>query len=319
MNLDPVRVKHRTDETIGILRELGLPGGQQNERSALTLLALLDLSPDDPWSTAGSPLRGITPMMEFISQKYAKTYAPNTRETVRRYSVHQFIEAGLVIINPDQPNRPTNSPRTVYQIEAGALELLRKYGATNWEKHLETYLASVGTLKSRYEAERQMERIPVVLPDGVEITLSPGGQNVLILPIIDEFCSRFIPGGVVLYIGDTDEKFVYFNGGGLAAIGVTIEEHGKMPDVIVYHPHRGWLVLIEAVTSHGPVNAKRHAELKGLFASSTAGLVFVTAFPSRSTMNRYLNEIAWETDVWVADAPSHLVHFNGERFLGPYS
>jgi hypothetical protein len=35
-------------------------------------------------------------------------------------------------------------------------------------------------------------------------------------------------------------------------------------------------------------------------------------------MSRYLGEIAWETEVWVADAPSHLIHFNGERFLGPY-
>jgi hypothetical protein len=95
-------------------------------------------------------------------------------------------------------------------------------------------------------------------------------------------------------------------------LGVKIEEHGKMPDVVVHHVARNWLVLIEAVTSHGPVNPKRRQELKGLFAGSKAGLVFVTTFHDRHKM------ISWETEVWVAESPTHLIHFNGERFLGPY-
>lgn len=71
--------------------------------------------------------------------------------------------------------------------------------------------------------------------------------------------------------------------------------------------------------NHGPVDGKRHEELMKLFATATAGLVYVTAFPSRGIMARYVSEIAWETEVWVADAPSHLIHFNGIRFLGPYN
>jgi adenine-specific DNA-methyltransferase len=77
-------------------------------------------------------------------------------------------------------------------------------------------------------------------------------------------------------------------------------------------------VLIEAVTSHGPVDIKRHNELKHLFRGSKAGLVFVTAFESRKAAFKYLTQIAWETEVWCADEPDHLIHFNGERFLGPY-
>jgi hypothetical protein len=122
----------------------------------------------------------------------------------------------------------------------------------------------------------------------------------------------------VLYVGDTSEKFAHVDRAGLAALGVTIEEHGKMPDVVVHYGEKNWLVLIEAVTSHGPVNPKRRQELRELFADSTAPLVFVTAFVNRQAMVRYLGDIAWETEVWVADAPSHLIHFNGERFLGPY-
>jgi hypothetical protein len=128
-----------------------------------------------------------------------------------------------------------------------------------------------------------------------------------------------VPGAVLVYAGDTGKKWGYFDAVLLAKLGVNVDAHGKMPDVVLLYPERNWLVLVESVTSHGPVGGKRHAELAKLFAGSTAGLVYVTAFPSRVIMSRYLDEIAWETEVWVADAPSHLIHFNGERFLGPYA
>jgi len=315
---DPIQVKTRIAEALGILKDLGLPRGQHNERSALTLLALLHLKPNTPWSQAGNPLCGITPMMEFFKEQYGKEYKPNTRETVRRQSVHQFLEAGLLVPNPDQPERPVNSPKAVYQIEHGALELLRTFGRPEWDSNLRTYLASVDTLKKRYAHEREMLRIPVTLAPGKIISLSPGGQNVLVEKIIHEFAPCYTPGGKILYVGDTDEKFAYFDWEGLAALGVTIESHGKMPDVIIYHTDKDWLVLIEAVTSHGPIDGKRKDELKRLFAASQSGLVFVTTFLTRGAMVEYLRDISWETEVWVAEAPTRLIHFNGERLLGPH-
>jgi hypothetical protein len=129
--------------------------------------------------------------------------------------------------------------------------------------------------------------------------------------------SRFVPGAVPVYAGDTGTKWGQFDKGLLAKLGVAVDAHGKMPDVVLYYPEKNWLVLIEAVTSHGPVDGKRHAELATLFEHSSAGLVYVTAFPSRTVMTRYLGDIAWETEVWVSEAPTHLIHFNGARFLGP--
>jgi adenine-specific DNA-methyltransferase len=316
--IDPVKVKEKTDQALAILKALGFPRQQLNERSALTLLALLGLKPDTAWAAASEPLCGITPMMDFFKDHYGKTYAPNTRETVRRQTVHQFLEAGLIVANPDKPERPVNSPKAVYQIETSALKLLRAFGTKTWEKDLATYLSSVATLKTRYAKEREMARIPVTLAPGREITLSPGGQNILVKQIIDEFVPRFTTPGNLIYVGDTDEKFAYFDKAGLASLGVEMDEHGKMPDVIVHYTEKSWLVLIEAVTSHGPVDGKRQDELKRLFAGSKAGLVYVTAFLTRKAMVSYLDQIAWETEVWVADAPTHLIHFNGKRFLGPY-
>lgn len=153
---------------------------------------------------------------------------------------------------------------------------------------------------------------------GAELRLSPGPHSELIRSIVEEMCPRFIPGGSLLYVGDTARKFAHFDEEALRALGIVIGEHGKMPDVVVYDEERGWLVLIEAVTSHGPVDPKRRAQLAELFKEARAGLVYVTAFASRSAVRQYLSEISWETEVWVADAPGHMIHFNGERFLGPY-
>lgn len=306
------------DEAIDALTQLGFPRQQLNERSGLVLLALLDLTPDKPWSEATAPLCGITPMMEHMAEHYAKKYAPNSRETVRRQTVHQFLQGGLILQNPDQPDRPVNSGKTTYQVNSFALDLLRAYGQQDWVLALRRYQLRVEALKERWEKKRQLQRIPVVLPDGADITLSPGGQNVLIAALVKDFCPMFTPGGRVLYIGDADEKFAVYDREGLEALGVAIEEHGKMPDLVVHYVDRDWLVLIEAVTSHGPVDAKRHEELQTLFAGSTAGLVFVTSFLDRRTLAKYVGDISWETEVWVAESPTHLIHFNGDRFLGPY-
>ena len=301
-----------------IIASLGLPRAQQNERSALCLLALLNLTPGKAWADAENPLVGITPIMNWVREHYGKVYAPNTRETFRRQSMHQFCAAGVALYNPDKPDRPVNSPKAVYQIEPAALSMLRTFGSPAWHDSLATYLAERETLVTRYAKEREQNRIPVEIAAGQQITLNPGEHSELIRAIIEDFAPRFAPGSVLVYAGDTGEKWGYFDAPLLAGLGVDVDSHGKMPDVALHFTEKNWLLLVESVTSHGPVDGKRHAELARLFAGSTAGLVYVTAFPNRSIMGRYLGEIAWETVVWVADAPSHLIHFNGVRFLGPY-
>lgn len=301
-----------------IILALGLPRAQQNERSALSLLALLNLTPGKAWADAENPLVGITPIMDWAREHYGKEYAPNTRETFRRQTMHQFCDAGIALYNPDRPERPVNSPKAVYQIEPATLALLRTFGTPAWHDSLTAYLTERETLIARYAREREQNRIPVEIAMGKEITLSPGEHSELIRAIIEEFAPRFAPGSVLVYVGDTDDKWGYFDAPLLAGLGIDVDLHGKMPDVVLHYTAKNWLLLVESVTSHGPVDGKRHAELAKLFARSTAGLVYVTAFPNRAIMGRYLGEIAWETEVWVADAPSHLIHFNGARFLGPH-
>jgi len=305
-------------EALEILTILGFPRAQQNDRSALCLLALLNLNPRTPWNEAANPLIGITPIMDWAYNNYAVKYAPNSRETFRRQTMHQFVEAGIARYNPDDPTRSVNSPKAVYQIEPTTLELLRSYGTPDWDARLVEFLKSHTALTNKYAMERDLERIPLTVSDGSQITFSPGGHSELIRAIVEDFGPRFVPGGLLMYAGDTGSER-YIDRAALAGLGVTVDSHGKMPDAVIYYPAKNWIILAEAVTSHGPVDGKRHSELKELFADCTAGLVFLTAFPDRALMARYVSQVAWETEVWCADSPTHLIHFNGVRFLGPYA
>ena len=174
------------------------------------------------------------------------------------------------------------------------------------------------TSETLYGNERNMRRIPATLSNGEEIKFLSDIHNELVKKIINDLCPLYTPAGRVLCVGGNKGNLLYFDSDALKTLGVEISNYGKIPDVVVHHVEKDWLVLIEAVTSHGPVNPKRRQELKELFTGSKIGLVFVTAFLDRRAMVKYLNDISWETEAWFAESPTHLIHFNGERFLGPY-
>ena len=130
---------------------------------------------------------------------------------------------------------------------------------------------------------------------------------------------QFIPDGQVLYIGDADNKLVVYEKDALEQLGISLDSHGKMPDLIVYQPDKNWLFLMEACSTHGPIDNSRYTELESLFGGSSAGLVYVSCFPDRQVLRKFLADLAWETEAWVAEEPTHLMHLNGTRFLGPYN
>jgi BsuBI/PstI restriction endonuclease domain/BsuBI/PstI restriction endonuclease HTH domain len=314
-----MRKETKLSQARTILVDLDLPRGQRNERTALCLLALLNLTPGGKWSDAQSPMIGITPIMDWVRTHYGKNYAPNTRETVRRQSMHQFVQAGISLYNPDRPDRPVNSPHAVYQIAPELLDVLRAYNTARYKAKLVAYLSVRTTLAEVYAKRREMAMVPLKVREGTEILLSAGAHSVLIKRIVEEFAPRFVTGGRLAYVGDTGDKYGYFDADLLGQLCVVLDGHGKLPDVAIYSGVNNWLFLIESVTSHGPVDSKRHAELEHLFAGCSAGLVYVSAFPNRKVFLKYIEAIAWETEVWIADAPSHMIHFDGAKFLGPFT
>lgn len=306
----------KIDEAKEILASFGLPKGQQNDRSARVLLALAGIEKDSWWNNASNKLIGIHDIIIFISEKYDFPYAENTRESIRRQSIHQFEQAGIIIRNADDPNRPTNSGKTVYSLTHPALKVIKSYGTPQWTTELREFLTNVSSLVQKYRKERKIHQVSIKIRNK-EYFLSPGKHNILQKDIVENFASRFAKGSVLIYIGDTAHKLIYLDTEYCDKLNIDITKHDKLPDVVLYDSGKNWLYLIEAVTSHGPVSQKRVIEVKEMLSNSSAHLIFVSAFPDFKTFQKYVSEICWETEVWISDIPDHIIHFDGEKFLGP--
>ncbi len=312
------QISEKISQATEILTKFALPQAQLNDRTAYCLLALLNITPEKSWKNIENPLMGITPMMDFTKINYLKEYAPNSRETFRRFSIHQLVQAGIVLYNPDDSSRPVNSPKAVYQISPAAFDVIKTYGTDDFEKKLKDFLKNQKSLLKQYAHEREMNMISVKIKAEHSIQISPGKHSELIRDIIEQLAPRFLPNSTLVYIGDTGDKWGYYDQEIAGNLLFNVQEHGKMPDVILYIEGKKWLILIESVTSHGPVDSKRYIELKDLFSNVNADLVFISAFPDRNTFVRFAHDIAWETEAWIADNPDHMIHFDGDKFIGPY-
>lgn len=310
----------KIEEAQEILEALGLPMAQQNEMSALTLLALCNLKEDSNWSEATRQSMGVSKgIMHFVNENYKgdQPYAPNTRETFRRQVLHQFVQARIVDYNPDIPDLPVNSPRAHYAVSYEALRVIKSFGSAEWEAEVLAFVESRGKLSELYDKARDLLMIPVIIEGVVEYRLSAGEHNIVQAAVLKEFAPRFAPGAKVLYIGDTAKKNLYVVEEILEEIGIPITSHSKLPDIVIYDEKKEWLFLVEVVTSHGPVSPKRIVELEYFLKDCKVGKVYVTAFPNRAEFRKHIANIAWETEVWIADSPDHMIHFNGDRFIGP--
>ncbi len=306
----------KLEEALDVLIQLGLPKQQQNDRSAYTLLALLKLKENDSWGKASINLLRIYDIMEIIKDSYGLEYAPNTRETIRRQTIHQFVEAGIIVQNVDDLSRATNSPKNNYSITVEALEVIKSYKTTEWKEKLYKFFKDKDKLIEKYRMERDIHQIPIIIGNE-EFNLSSGEHNELQKEIIEKFTPVFAPGAKVLYLGDTSKKHLYILENELEILGIKVTQHDKLPDIVLYDSKKNWLYLCEAVTSHGPISPKRYFELEDMLEDCTAGKIYVSCFLTFSTFKKYSDEIAWETEVWIAENPTHLLHYNGDRFMGP--
>jgi hypothetical protein len=308
----------KLEEAKEILRSLGLPAKQQNERSALTLLALAKIGPKGSWKNAQQPMLRIWDIMGFMRDQYGKRYAANTRETIRRQTIHQFEQARIVDRNPDDPGRPTNSGKNCYALTKHAMRVLKAYRTNSFDHQVAAFIEEFGSLQEAYSRQRESRRVPLALPAGDTVYLSPGKHNELQVACVEEFGPRFAPGASVVYAGDTARKHVLRDAQQLVKLKIPITQHDKLPDVVLFDRKRNWLFLIEAVTTHGPVSPKRHRELEQMLSRCPADRIYITAFLTTGDFRKYAADIAWETEVWIAEHPDHMIHFNGPKFLGPY-
>jgi hypothetical protein len=269
----------KIEEAQEILKELGLPPAQCNEISALTFLSLTGLGEDDSWKNLKMNRVRIHDVIIFAKDRYNKSYAENTRETIRRQVIHQFEQARIVNRNPDDPTLPTNSPRTHYALTKEVFDLSKEYGEDSYKNKVQKFRELQPTLIEVYRKERKTNMVPVILSNGEEVSLSPGKHNVLQAQIIEDFAQRFAQGSKLVYLGDTAKKDLYIDEPILEDLFIPVNQHDKLPDVVLYDLNNKWLYLIEAVTSHGPVNPKRHFELEEMLRDCPVARIYVSAFP----------------------------------------
>lgn len=302
----------KLEEARNILSALEVPAKQQNGMCCCVLLAMAGITEEQRWTSATNNWIRIHDVIAFASDNYGITYAENSRETIRKQAMHHFRNAAFIEDN----GKATNSPNYRYRLTDEMLNLIQSYGSQEWSKNLAIFLNNHETLISLYTSKRTVRKMPVKI-NGSEFTFSPGRHNQLQRAIIEEFAPRFAPDSECLYVGDTIEKDLVKNEEKLRKLGFSITLHDKMPDVVLYSTEKNWLYFIEAVTSVGPMEPKRIKEIEEMTEDVTAGKIYVTAFLDFKTFKKFSESLAWETEAWIADMPDHMIHLNGDKFLGP--
>lgn len=303
----------KVNEAKDLLNKIGMPTQQQTDICAYALLTLANILPTSDWSTASNEWIRIHDVIEFTSKNYGKEYAENTRETIRKNCMHQFRDGALIEDN----RKATNSPNYRYRITEETLDVLRSYGKANFDEKLSIYSQRYEKLIDKYSNKKRMTMMPVLI-NKEKLKFSPGKHNNLQRAVLEEFAPRFAPNSECLYVGDTIKKDLIKNVEKLNMLGFKITLHDKMPDIVLYCDDKKWIYFIEAVTSVGPMSPKRILEINDMTKKVSVGKIFITAFPDTATYKKFVADLAWETEVWISEMPDHMIHLNGNKFLGPH-
>lgn len=302
----------KIDEARKFLTDVGMPKQQQADLCCYVLLAMANIKQNSNWSQASNEWIRIHDILQFTKNEYGTTYAENSRETFRKQALHRFRTAALIEDN----GKATNSPQYRYRITPETLELIKKIGTVEYQEDLAAFLKSHEKLVDIYASKKKMTKMPVLI-NGIDFTFSAGKHNELQKAIIEDFAPRFAPYSECLYVGDTIEKDLVKNVAKLQELGFEITLHDKMPDVVLYREDRDWIYFVESVTSVGPMDPKRIIEIGDMTKNVTSGKIFVTAFLDFKTFKKFSESLAWETEVWIAEMPDHMIHLNGDKFIGP--
>lgn len=320
----PKSVQDLINITLFILDSFGIPMDltpRRLERMAIAFLAcgnvkmLNDLKNiKDSNSEYSLKTREI---ISFVNNNFQENISPGSYDDIRRKDLKFLVLSDVVVRSI--PNSARNDSTRGYCVNPFYADLVRSFGSDNWKEVVEDTLKDIEPLMQKLQRNRQIERVSVTLPSGGTLDFSPGNHNILQKVIIEEFLPRYGAGSEVLYVGDATDKYLLLDAEKLRELNFFDIAHGELPDVIAYSQAKNWLYLIEAVHSSGPIDEARFFLLQKLTQNCTAEIVFVTAFLTRTKFRQFVADIAWETEVWIADNPDHLIHFNGDKFLGPYT
>lgn len=314
------KVKKLIFSMLDILGEVGIPLDEtprRLERMAMACLAVghIKSSFQEAKSADDECFLITREIITFENKHYREDISSGSYDDIRRKDLLYPVQAGIVLNSSAFDTQATNNPTRGYALNPLFAKLLKSYGTLQWETELGIYKEQVKLLKEELERKHNLEKIPVKLPSGTDLLLSAGEHNILQKHIVEDFLSIFGMGAEVLYIGDTSDKYLYKNEEVLDQIGFFTLEHEELPDVVAYCKEKNLLFLIEAVHSAGPMDEIRVMKLKKQMENCTATPIFITTFLNKKEFRKWVTDIAWESEVWIADTPEHMIHFNGYKFL----
>ena len=319
----PKVIQKLINTTLYILDTFGIPiegTPRRLERMAIVFLASGDIKSLKELTKAKDLNSGFAlktrDIISYVNEHFNENISSGSYDDIRRKDLKHLTIAEVVL--QSSPNSATNDSTRGYCINPIYAELIRSFGKKDWEQSVKDKLKNIEPLSQKLKRERQISKVEVVLPSGGQLTFSAGEHNDLQKAIIEDFLPRYGFGAEVLYVGDTADKYLYLEKKKLETLNFFEISHEELPDVIAYSKKKNWLYLIEAVHSSGPISEIRFLQLQKLTKGCKADIVYVTAFLDRLRFRQFIADIAWETEVWIADNPDHLVHFNGDKFLGPY-
>lgn len=317
-------VKRLINEALDILFSVGIPFSGKRERGlesmALVFLAVAGVKKSWKEAQGQNEHRHIKTrdIIKFINEHFEENISPGSYDDIRRKHLKLLVLADLILNSANNPSAAPNDPTRGYTLSSEFKTLITNYGSTDWEIKLKLFTKNRPSLSEILKRKREMPKVRVTLATGQILDFSRGGHNELQREIIEEFLPRFAGGSEVLYVGDATDKYLLRNDDKLRSLGFFELTHDSLPDVVAYSEEKNWLFLIEAFFTSGPMSEERILELKKALKDCSADLIFVTAFTSKTNFKKNVADIGWETEVWTADNPDHLVHFNGGKFLGPY-
>ena len=295
------------------LTRIGAPAKQCNDMCCYVLVALSNMAQKSTWNEAENPWMGPHDIIVYLDMNSIKSYAENSRETIRKNCLRPFRDLAIIEDN----GLASNSGKYKYRLTNEMLELLRVYKTAEWETALKYHNKYSKALVHSYQSKKELEKMPVRV-NGQDLRFSPGKHNQLQKQILEVFAPRFAQGFECLYVGDSADRYMYKNTERLQELGFDITLD-VLPDVVLYVPDKKWLFFVECVTTVGPVDQKRMNDIENMTQGVDAGNVYVTAFPNFTTYKKFSQDLAWETEVWISEMPEHLIHLNGNRFLGPHN
>lgn len=317
--------KKLINEALDIMESVGIPLTGKRHRAlesmALSFLAVAGVTQSWKEAKGQNEHRHLKTreIIKFINENFEENISPGSYDDVRRKHLKLLVLADLVLNSANNPSAAQNDPTRGYTLSSDFKSLIIFYGTDDWNIKLKLFKKNRPSLHEILQRKRDLPKVRITLPSGHILDFSQGGHNQLQREIIEEFLPRFGLGCSVLYVGDTTDKFLLREDDKLKELGFFELSHDSLPDIVAYNEEKNWLFLIEAFFTSGPMSEERILELKKSLNNCTADLIFITAFTSKSDFKKNISAVGWETEVWTADNPDHMVHFNGGKFFGPYN